>query len=84
MPERPHGACPGDPIAEKTNLVWTIMSPGNKLNHTHMLLTHTSLEDYAELCQLNVLDLQDAPEHDQRAVYEEFHEQVHHSTKRWH
>lgn len=35
MPEGPHIGCPGDPIAEKTYLVWTIMSPGKELDHIH-------------------------------------------------
>lgn len=35
MPEGPHNGCPGDPIAEKTYLVWTIMSPGKELGHIH-------------------------------------------------
>jgi len=42
MPEGPNIGCPGDPIAEKTYLVSTIMSPGKELDHTHMLLTQTS------------------------------------------
>lgn len=74
--ERPRVGLPGEPVAEKTKLGWTIMSPGTEIDHTNMLLTQTSHADYEELCRMDVLGLEDTPEHDQRAVYAEFREQL--------
>ena len=45
----------GEPVAEKTKLGWTIMSPGTEIDSTNMLRTHTSHVDYAELCRQDVL-----------------------------
>ena len=70
--ERPRVGLPGEPVAEKTKLGWTIMSPGTEIDHTNMLLTQTSHVDYEELCRLDVLGLEDTTEHDQRTVYAEF------------
>ena len=67
---------PGEPVAEKTKLGCTIMSPGRGIDHRNMLLTQTNHVDYDELCRLDVLGLEDTPEHDQQAVYAEFREQL--------
>ena len=48
-----------------------------------MLLTQTSHVDYEELCHLDVMGLQDVPEHDQRAVYAEFREQLVRHPEGW-
>ncbi|CAH3034328.1 unnamed protein product [Porites lobata] len=45
----------GEPVAEKTKLGWTIMSPGTEIDHTNMLWTQTCHVDYAEFCRLDVL-----------------------------
>ena len=66
----------GEPVAEKTKFGWTLMSPGKELDHSKMLLTQTSYTDYEELCRLDVLGLEDKPEHDQEAVHAEFREQL--------
>ena len=81
--ERPRVGLPGEPVAEKTKLGWTIMSPGTEIDHGNMLLTQTSHVDYAELCRLDVLGLEDTPEHDQRAVYAEFREQLVRHPEGW-
>lgn len=47
----------GEPITELTKLGWIIMSPGQKFDRKHMLVTQTSLKDYKELCWLKVWDL---------------------------
>ena len=81
--ERPRVRRPGEPVAEKTKLGWSIMSPGPEIDHTNMLLTQTSHEDYAELCRLDVLGLEETPEHDQQAVYTEFREQLVRDREGW-
>ena len=52
---------PGEPVAEKTKLGWTIMSPGTEIDCTNMLRTQTSHVDYAELCRLDVLGFRRYP-----------------------
>ena len=73
---KPHIGRDGDPVAEKTRLGWFLMSPGNEYDHNRMLLTQTSQTDYEELCRLDILGLADSHEHDQKAVYDEFKEQL--------
>ena len=51
----------GEPVAQKTNLGWTIMSPGTEIDYTNMLRTQTSHVDYAELCRLVVLGFRRYP-----------------------
>ena len=51
----------GEPVAQKTNLGWTIMSPGTEIDYTNMLRTQTSHVDYAELCRLAVLGFRRYP-----------------------
>ena len=48
-----------------------------------MLLTQTSIVDYAELCKLDVLGLADTSTGNQSVVYEEFKEQPHRSEEGW-
>ncbi|XP_068690696.1 uncharacterized protein [Montipora foliosa] len=81
--ERPRVGLPGKAVAEKTKLGWTIMSPGTEIDHTNMLLTQTSHVDYEELCLMDVLGFEDTPEHDQRAVYAEFREQLVRHPEGW-
>ena len=70
--ERPRVGQPGEPVAEKTEFGWTIMSPGREIDHTNMLLTQTSHVDYEKFCRLDVMGLQDVPKHDQRVVMQSF------------
>ena len=69
---------PGEPVAEYTQLGWTIMSPGQVNDVTSMYLTrNTSIShDYDRLCRLDVLGIEDAPEGDQTSVYKNFKEQL--------
>lgn len=53
----------GEPVAERIKFGWTILSPGKQFDTTHMLLTQTSLVGYEELYRLDVLALQDTPQH---------------------
>ena len=59
------------------------MSPGRETDHANMLLTQTNRVDYEELCRLDVLGLEDSPEHDQQAVYPEFREQLMRDPEGW-
>ena len=72
-----------EPIAELTKMGWFIMSPGKEFDQATMLLTQTSYADYEELCRLDVLGLEDVPEHDQYAVHAEFKEQLQRSSAGW-
>ena len=72
-----------DPVASYTKLGWAIISPGNEVDCTNMLLTQTSKTDNEELCQLDVLGLADAPTGDQGVVYEEFKEQLRRGEEGW-
>ena len=67
---------PGQPMAEKTHLGWTIMSPGQEDQES-------PLTDYEQLCALDVLGLADSHENDQQQVYEEFKEQLGRSDAGW-
>ena len=67
---------PGQPMAERTLLGWTIMSPGSEDVANPILLTQSSTTDYEQLCALDVLGLADSPENDQLTVFEEFKEQL--------
>jgi hypothetical protein len=69
----------GMPVAEKTALGWTIMSPGQEMNNSFLMFSKSSQEDYMHLCSLDVLGLEDRAEADQGSVYQEFKEQL---TKR--
>ena len=63
---KPHIGRDGDPVAEKTKLGWFLMSPGQEYDHNRMLLTQTSKTDYEEPCRLDILDLADSYERDQK------------------
>ena len=81
--EAPHVGLPGEPVAEKTRFGWTIMSPGNESDHSKMFLTQTSQADYEDLCRLDVLGIDDKPEHDQYAIHAEFREQLVRHPEGW-
>ena len=66
----------GQPVAGKTLLGWTLMSPGREDVGLPVLLTQSALVDYEQLCSLDVLGLTDTHENNQLEVYEEFKEQL--------
>lgn len=72
-----------EPIAELTKLGWFLMSPGQEFDRNTMLLTQTSQSDYEQLCRLDVLGLEDTPEHDQGVVHNEFKEQLTRDQEGW-
>ena len=59
------------------------MSRGKEFNQEKMLLTQTNQLDHEQLCHLDFLGLEDAPEHDQQIVYNEFREQLTKSLQGW-
>lgn len=67
---------PGQPVAEKTLLGWTLMSPEREDVGIPVLLTQSALVHYEQLCSLDVLGLTDTHENDQLELYEEFREQL--------
>ena len=66
----------GQPVAEKTALGWTIMSPGHKDSSSPMLLTQSTSVDFEQLCGLDVLSLSDSSANGQDVVCAEFKEQL--------
>ena len=56
---------PGEPVPEKTQLGWTIISPGRESEGlSNMMLTRNSTCDHDQLCQLDVLGSEDQPSGD--------------------
>ena len=74
---------PGEPVAEKTLLGWTLMLPGREDVGSPILLTQSTSSDYEQLCALDVLGLSDVHVDDQRKVYEEFKEQLERNPAGW-
>ena len=71
------------PIAELTKFGWFLMGPGYEFESNVMLMTQTSHAEYEELCRLDVLGLEDTPQHDQSVVFNEFKEQLTRSPEGW-
>ena len=74
---------PGEPVAEFTQLGWTIMSPDKEADLTKMLLTQTTPSDYENLCRLDILGLKDYPTGDQSNVYQDFKEHLVRCPEGW-
>ena len=66
----------GKPVAEKTKLGWVIMSPGQGNVQTSLMMANNTQEDYMQMCNLDVLGLEDKPGGDQLAVYQDFKDQL--------
>ena len=74
---------PGEPVAELTAFGWSMMSPRKEVNLSNTYLTRTSFGDYEQLCDLDVLGLEDQAQDDQQLVYDEFKEQLSRSDEGW-
>ena len=72
----PKIASPGQPVAEKTTLGWTIMSPGREHEASTTFLTQSTSVDFQQLSRLDILGLADSSANDQDVVYSEFKEQL--------
>ena len=71
---KPRVGRPGEPVAELTNLGWTIMSPGHETDFTNMLFAQSTAADYGRLCSLDVLGLEESDE--KQSVYQDFKAQL--------
>jgi hypothetical protein len=60
-----------------------MISPGKEVNLSNTYLTRTSFGDYEQLCNLDVLGLEDRAQGDQQSVYDEFKEQLSRSDEGW-
>ena len=80
---KPRIGKPSEPIAELTTLGWAMMSSGKETGLSNVYLTKSSAADYEQLCNLDVLGLEDSPESDQGSVYGEFIEQLDRSEEGW-
>ena len=65
----------GRPVAEKTRLGWVIMSPGQGNIQSTLMLARNTQDDYMQMCNLDLLGLEDSPEGDLLVVYQDFKEQ---------
>ena len=81
---KPRIGKPSEPIAELTTFGWAMMSSGKETGLSNVYLTKSSAADYEQLCNLDVLGLDDSPESDQGSVYGEFIEQLDRSEEGWH
>lgn len=72
----PKMALSGQPVAEKTTLGWTIMSPGHQHEASNTFLTQATSVDFEQLCCLHVLGLANSSTNDQDVVHSEFKEQL--------
>ena len=72
-----------EPIAKKTKLGWTIISPGKEVDLTAMFMTQTSSLDYETLCRLDVLGIADSASGDEDEVYSDFKEQLKRDEEGW-
>ena len=69
----------GQPVAEKTTLAWTMMSPGLENETSTIFLTLATRVDFEQLCHLDIHGLANCSINDQDVVYSEFKEQlIHH------
>jgi hypothetical protein len=73
----------GEPVTEKTKFGWTIIAKGTEIDYTALLIAQSNQTDYEQLCRLDVLGLEDRPEHDQASVYAEFREQLVRNEQGW-
>ena len=74
---KPRIGQPGEPVAEKTQLGWTIISPGRELEGLSNLLPTRNLTcDHDQLCRLDGLGIEDQPSGDQEFLYKEFKDRL--------
>ena len=79
--ERARVGQPGEPIAELTKRGWVIIFQGQETSK--LVFSKTSVHDYDNLCNLDVLGVKD--EHPKRdgKIYNEFQKQFLHSDQGW-
>ena len=62
---KPMIGSPGEPVAEFTAFGWSMISPGREVSLSNTYITRTSFGDYEQLCNLDVLGLEDRAQGDQ-------------------
>ena len=72
VPEMSRVGSPGEPVAELTRFRWVIMSPGNEITLNNLMLLRTSMDDYEQRCNLDVLEVQDIPKTHEDIVHTNF------------
>ena len=73
----------GEPVAELTRFRWVIMSPGNEINLTNLMLSKTSIDDYKKLCNLDELAVQNIPKTHEDIVHTSFEEKSKQRDEGW-
>ena len=74
--ERARVGQPGEPIAELTKLGWVVISPEQETSVTKMLFSKTSVHDYKNLCNLDVLGVKDEHTNREGKIFDEFQKQL--------
>ena len=69
-------------MAELTHFVSILMSPGKEAEINKLMSTKTSIDDYVNLCRLDVLSLTDIAR-DDIAVLQDFKDQLRRSKEGW-
>ena len=81
--ERARVGQPGEPIAELTKLGWVVILPVQETSVTKMLFSKTSIHDYENLCNLDVLGVKDEHTNRDGKIYDEFQKQPVGSDEGW-
>ena len=67
----------GEPESKQTQLGWTVISPGcESKSLSNMLLIRNVTCDHDQLCQLDVLGIEDRSSGDQELIFKEFKDQL--------
>ena len=74
---------PGEPISKLTKLGLVVISPGQEISVTKILLSKTSIHNYENLCNLDVLGVKDKLSNRDGKIYDEFQTQLGCSDEGW-
>ena len=74
---------PGEPIAEMIKLGWIVIYPGQETFVTKMLFSKTSVHDCENLCNLDVLGVNDEHRNRDEKIYNEFQKQLARIDAKW-
>ena len=70
--ERSRVGQPGEPIAEMTRLDWVVISPGRESGLINIMFCKTSVDDYENLCSIDVVRVKEEHVRQEKVVYGEF------------
>ena len=70
--ERSRVGQPGEPIAEMTRLDWVVISPGQESGLINIMFCKTSVDDYENLCSIDVVRVKEEHVRQEKVVYGEF------------